>query len=197
MILRKVFLLLGTALYCCGADLSVETGEAYRLFPKDVVSFSVYGESDLSTTLRLSGQGVINLPLLGDVKIGGMTLAEAEAKISNSYIEREILVRPQITLQVNEYSKKEITMLGQISKQGKIELPPETAKLNIVEAISAAGGFTRIARADNVRITRKDPVSGEEKVYTVDAESMIAGRSKEKVFYVLPEDIIFIPERLF
>jgi len=197
MILRQVCLLLGTALLCCGADSSVDSGEAYRLFPKDVVTFSVYGEGDLSTKLRLSGQGVINLPLLGDVKVGGLTLAEAEAKISNSYIEREILVRPQITLQVNEYSKKEITVLGQISKQGKIELPPETTQLNLIEAISAAGGFTRIAKADSVRITRKDPATGEEKVYIIDVESMIAGRSKEKAFYVLPEDIIFIPERLF
>ena len=180
-----------------GLFAAEETDDSYRLYPRDSVALSVFGEPDLNTNLRLSGNGGINIPLLGNVLVAGLSLAEAELKIANAYIEREIFIDPQITLQVTEYSKKELSLLGQISSQGRIELPPETATLSIIEAVSSAGGFNRIAKADSVRITRKNVETGEDEVFIVDVESMIEGKSKEDVFYVFPGDIIFVPERLF
>lgn len=171
---------------------------AYRLYPLDVVSFSVHGETGLSTTLRLSGDGTINVPLLGDVRVTGLTLTEAEKKIQDTYIAQEIFIRPQVTLQVTEYSKKEVSLLGQISRQGKIQFPAEVSALDIVDVVTTAGGFSRIAKADAVRVTRKHPETGEEQVFTVNVERMLAGRaSAEERFLVYPGDVLFIPERLF
>lgn len=170
---------------------------AYRLYSRDVVTFSVHGETGLATQLRISGNGNINVPLLGDVNVSGLTLAEAERKIQATYISEQIFVRPQITLQVLEYSKKEISVLGQFARQGKVEFPAESASIDIVQAVSAAGGFSRIARADSVRVTRKDPGTGEEKRFTVNVERMILGKSTDEVFLVYPGDTLFVPERLF
>lgn len=158
---------------------------------------SVYGEPSLTTQLRLSGNGEINIPLLGNLNVSELTLSEAEAKIARTYVEREIFIDPQVTLQVTEYSKKEVSVLGQISKQGKIEFPPETTALSIIEVVSAAGGFNRIAKSDSVRVTRKKPDTGEEQVFVINVESMIAGGNKDGAFLVHPGDIIFVPERLF
>lgn len=174
-----------------------EPDDSYRLYPRDSVTLSVYGEPDISTQLRLSGNGSINIPLLGNLNVGGLSLSEAENKIAQAYVEREIFIDPQITLQVTEYSKKEISILGQISNQGRIELPPEMASLSIIEAVSSAGGLSRIAKGDAVRVTRKNLETNEEQVFVVDVESMITGRSKTEVFFVIPGDIIFVPERLF
>jgi polysaccharide export outer membrane protein len=195
--LRRLFLILGTAVFGCGASLSNAEEAVYRLYPLDMVAFSVHGESDLSTKLRISGNGTINVPLLGDVRVVGLSLTEAERKIQDAYVAEEIFIRPQVTLQVNEYSKKEISMLGQFARQGKIELPAESPALSIIEAVTAAGGFTRIGRADSVRVTRKDAVTGEEKVFIVNVERMISGKSNEEVFLVYPGDTLFVPERLF
>lgn len=194
---KKFLLLIGTAAFICGAVLSSASEAAYRLYERDLVSFSVYGESDISAQLRISGNGMINVPLLGDIHVVGLPLATAESKIEEAYIEQQIFIRPEITLQVVEYSKKEISVLGQIGKQGKIELPVESVEMSIVNAISLAGGFSRIARADNVRVTRKNPETDEDEVFNVNVESMIEGRSKEKDFIVYPGDVIFVPERLF
>ena len=65
-----------------------------------------------------------------------------------------------------------------------------------MEAISNAGGLTRIAKADTVRVTRRSD-SGEEKIVTVDLERMIDGRGGVAVFLVEPGDVVFIPERVF
>ncbi len=197
MTLRSTLLLITVLFSAQGLDANQESSGSYRLYPLDVISLAIYGEPSLSTQLRLSGDGAINIPLIGNLTVGGLTLAEAEARIAETYIEREIFISPQVTLQVSEYSKKEISFLGQISRQGKIVLPPETTSLSIIEAVSAAGGFNRIAKADSVRISRKDPSTGEEKIYIVDVESMIEGKNKDGVFFVLPGDIVFIPERLF
>jgi polysaccharide export outer membrane protein len=184
-----------------GATLRAATGPesdslAYRLHPLDLVSFSVHGETGLGASLRLSGGGSIRVPLLGDIRIAGLTLAEAEKKIQERYVAEEIFVRPQVTLQVTEYSKREVSVLGQISRQGKIEFPAEASSLDIVQVVTAAGGFSRIARADAVRVTRKDAETGEERVFTVNVERMLSGRSDE-AFRILPGDVIFVPERLF
>jgi protein involved in polysaccharide export with SLBB domain len=197
MMHRRILLLSTLIFGVQGLGAEESSGDSYRLFPRDQVTLSVYGESALNTQLRLSGNGGINIPLLGNLQVGQLTLAEAEAKIAKTYVEREIFISPQITLQVAEYSKKEISILGQISNQGRVELPPETATLSIIEAVSAAGGLSRIAKGDSVRITRKNLETGDEEVFIVDVESMIVGKSKEDAFYVFPGDIIFVPERLF
>lgn len=176
---------------------AANAGIAYRLHPLDVVSFAVHGEAGMSTTLRLSGAGTINVPLLGDIRVSGLTLAAAEKKIQDSYIREEIFIRPQITLQVTEYSKKEVSLLGQISRQGRVQFPPEASALDIVEVVTTAGGFTRIGRADAVRVTRKNPDTGEEQVFTVNVERMLSGRANEERFLIYPGDVLFVPERLF
>lgn len=194
----RLLKILGTAVFICGAFLAkAEEDSAYQLFARDIVTMAVFGEPDMSTQLRISGVGAINAPLIGDIEIAGLTLAEAEGKLEKAYVEAQIFIRPQITLQVVEYSKKEISVLGQIGRQGKIELPVESVRINIVNAVSLAGGFTRIARADAVRVTRKSPNDGAEQVFTVNVEQMISGKSKEPPFYIYPGDVIFVPERLF
>jgi polysaccharide export outer membrane protein len=195
--LRGLFLVFVAVISFDRVSLRAADEAAYRLFPLDVVSFAVHGEADLSTQLRVSGNGNINVPLLGDVRVAGLTLADAERRIQETYVAGQIFIRPQITLQVREYSKKEISLLGQFARQGKIEFPAESASLGIVQAVSAAGGFTRIARADSVRVSRKDPETGEEKVFTVNVERMISGRGTDEVFLVYPGDTLFVPERLF
>lgn len=190
--------IIGTAVFICGAFLAkAEDDSAYRLFARDVIKMVVFGEPDMAIQLRISGIGTINAPLIGDIKIAGLTLAEAQSQLEKAYVDAEIFIRPQITLQVAEYSKKEISILGQIGRQGKIELPVESVRINIVNAVSLAGGFTRIARADAVRVTRKLFAEEEEQVFTVNVEQMIAGKSKEPPFYIYPGDVIFVPERLF
>lgn len=194
---RASWSLLAFALFYSGSKAEDRVDDSYRLYHRDVVTFSVYGEPDLNTQQRISGNGSINAPLLGEIKVVGLTLEAASQTIAAAYIAAEILLRPQITMQVSEYSKKEVSILGQIGRQGKVELPPESSSLNIIDIVSAAGGFSRIARSDSVRVTRRDPLTDKENIYTIDVESMIRGTSAAKAFEVLPGDIIFVPERLF
>lgn len=145
---------------------------------------------------RIDGNGNISLPLVGAVPVQGLTATEAAKRIELVFIEQEILVHPQVSVTVAEYFPREISVLGQVNKPGKVELPIEAESLSIVEAVSRAGGLTRIAKSDSVRITRRGE-DGQEKSETVDLQRMIDGRGGVAPFLILPGDVIFIPERVF
>jgi len=196
--LRSLIILLGLSLFTGVIVAGDQTQSSYRLFPRDLITFEVYGEANLPTKLRISGTGEINVPLLGAVKIAGMDLATAEKTIAECYRKANIFIRPQVNLQIAEYSKKEVSVLGQVVKQSTIPFPEETTSMSIVEAIAAAGGFTRISRSDAVRVTRHSD-DGPEQTFTVNVESMLQGNksANTEAFRVLPDDVIFVPERLF
>jgi len=169
----------------------------YRLFPQDVIKVTVLGESDLSVERRIDALGRVNLPLLGTVNLKNMRPTEAEDKVRQLYISGEILVRPNISITVSEYAPREISVLGQVQKPGNLTLPIETETITIVEAISRAGGFTRIPKDKEVQVTRHPPDGSADQSFTVNVKEMIDGTKHVEPFMILPGDVIFVPESIF
>lgn len=183
-----------------GALRAAETKGAsgqYKLFALDLVHLSVQGEPDVSVDRRIDGDGRINVPLLGEIVVRGLSVAEAQKLIAQRYVEGEIFIRPEVVINVVDYSPKEIMVLGQVGTQGKVSFPPEVGSISIVEAITKAGGFTRIGKADGVRVTRKG-ADGAEQSFTVNVERLIGGRANAgDAFFLQPGDVVFVPERVF
>jgi polysaccharide export outer membrane protein len=199
---RLASLFLGALLLCIlpllkaaeSSDSASTSG--YKLFPRDLIAMSILGEPDMTIERRIDGDGRVSLPLIGSVSLRGLSTTEAENKIRQVYIERQIYIRPQVSLSVKEYYPREVFVLGQVRTPGKITLPIEASSISIVEAISKAGGFTRISKGDSVQVTRKLS-SGAEQSTTVDVAGMIDGKGTKTGFIVQPDDVIFVPERLF
>jgi protein involved in polysaccharide export with SLBB domain len=180
-----------------GAESTTPDVTRYRLFVRDLVRMAVQGESDMTVDRRIDGLGEIYVPLLGHVKISGMTPAEAQSAIAKRYMEEDIFIKPEVVITVVEYSPKEIMVLGQVGRQGKQSLPAEASSISIVEAITSAGGFTRIGKGDAVRVTRRDE-KGVEQSVTLNVEKMIEGRGNSgEAFLLQPGDVVFVPERVF
>ena len=194
---RFVFLLLCWLSPLVAAENAPVEATRYRLFSRDTIRLSVQGEPDLTVDRRIDALGEIYVPLLGHVKLSGLTATEAQAVIAKRYVEEEIFVRPEVIVTVLDYTPKEIMVLGQVGKQGKLFLPPEAISMSIVEAITSSGGFTRIAKSDAVRVTRKDE-RGTEQSQTINVEKMIDGRAgATEAFLLQPGDVVFVPERVF
>ena len=192
--------LAGAALMLRAEDASPSDGTAparYRLFPRDLIRISVHGEPDAGVDRRLDSLGEVYVPLIGQVKLAGLTLNEAQVLLAKRYVEEEIFIRPDVLVSIVEYSPKEIMVLGQVGRQGKQVLPPEATSISIVEAITTAGGFTRIGRGDGVRVTRKDE-KGVEQGFVVNVEKMIEGKAGAgEPFMLQPGDVVYVPERVF
>lgn len=177
-----------------------DTDPSYRLTVGDSVSVNVYGEPDMSAAQRLDTTGILRLPMIGEVKLGGMSVREAENVLERMYRERELLKAPLVTLAVSNYALREVSVLGAVRSPGNFQFPKETTSLDIADLITRLGGFSPTAKSDAVSVIRRKP-DGTEEVTTVDVERMISGRrrgdSSRREFAVYPGDRIWVPERLF
>jgi polysaccharide export outer membrane protein len=152
----------------------------------------VYQESDLDAKVRISKDGSIVLPLLGQVAVGGKTREDA-AKMIRDLLAEKYLVSPQVSLDIAEYSKRRFTVLGQVQRPGTFDLPGDEA-VNLLQAISMAGGYTRLGTGRGVTVQRGQ--GAEKKVFKLDADSMAKDKDV-KVFEIIADDTITIGEKIF
>lgn len=164
----------------------------YHLSGADLLQVTVLGEKDLDRQVRVSQTGTITYPLVGEVRVGGLTSAEAEAALAKGL--RDYLRDPQVSVFIKEYGNKKVFVFGQVNKPGAVELPTET-NLTVLEAISQAQGFTRIAAPDRTRVVRM--VDGKSQSFTIEVSAITKRGEKDKDIALQPNDIVFVPESMF
>jgi protein involved in polysaccharide export with SLBB domain len=168
---------------------SLMAGEGdYILAPGDTLDLMVYKEPDLSMRSKIARDGRVQLPLLGEVAVAGMSVREAQNRIRDLY-NADYLVDPQIYLNIASYVQRKITVIGQVQSPGSYELMG-TDSLGILEAVGMAGGFTRIADTKNIQVKRK--VGGKTEIFKVNSKRL--DDEKGGGFKVLPGDIITVGE---
>jgi polysaccharide export outer membrane protein len=173
--------------------------EFYRLSEGDAIRLSVFNEPDLTAEQKIDPDGAVILPLLGRIELGGMTLREAEAFVEKTFIEEDYLVRPQVTIRVTQHAEQVFYIFGEVNNPGSKVFPAGRTSLDILEAITMAGDLSQYAKRNEIVLRRTSPETGKEEKIIVDLESIIRGsrRGGQKLLEVLPDDIIFVPERLF
>ena len=180
----------GAAVSSSGAGSAFDP--ARLLSPNDVIAITVYGEDDLTTKTIIDKNGMVMLPLLQQVKLSGMTVKDATTKIQQLY-DKDYLVNPQINLIIEQFAARRFSVMGQVQKPGTFDFP-QNESVNLLEAISMAGGYTRLGAPSKVRVRRTE--NGVEKTFHLNAEEM-SKDSKKKNFDILPDDIIDVDERTF
>jgi len=206
----KYFVFLAMAMIAVAAGAGAETKSAavvatnsapatnaagrrdYVLVPSDVVQVKVYQEDDLDAKVRVSKDGAVTLPLLGRVVIGGRTREQA-AQIVQTKLGEKYLVHPQVTVDVLEYSKRRFTVLGQVQRPGTYEFPGDES-VNLLQAISMAGGYTRLGAGNRVTVQRGEGRG--KKIFKLDADSMAKDKDVS-IFEIAPDDTISIGEKIF
>lgn len=169
------------------------TGLETRLLqPNDALDVSVYQEPDLTAHTSVDAQGFVMLPLLGSVKLGGLSLEEATKKVRDLY-DKDYLVNPKVTIQLSKMAILRYTILGQVKNPGTYDFPPNE-ELNLLEGVAMAGGYTRLAQASKVTLQRN--VNGQLKIFNLNGEEM-AKDPLHKPFPILPGDTITVGEKLF
>lgn len=171
----------------------------YKITRQDVLSVAVFGESDLTIGgKRVETRGTINLQLIGDIRLVGLTLAEAKAAIEAAYRDGQFLRSPEVTVSVEQYAQRNVIINGKVNQPARYPLPPDQP-LTIKELISQAGGFGDTAKGTEVRVLRTLP-DGTLKTFYLDVESFIRGKKNAKAddanFVLEPDDAIYVPEKI-
>jgi protein involved in polysaccharide export with SLBB domain len=167
----------------------------YRIVSRDQIKFQVTGELDDPLIERVSSAGEVSIPLLGAVKIGGLSLRQAESLIEDGYRRGGYFLKPQVILSFESYAPRSVSVLGQVNNPSSVDFAIEKDDMGIVSAITKAGGFTRVARTDQVKVTRN--IDGKDTTLSVNVAAYLDETSKVVQFKLQPDDIIFVPERVF
>ncbi len=154
----------------------------------DSVEIRVFREDDLTTASQLAADGSIIMPLIGKVRLEGLTTHQAAALITRRLADG-YLVRPEVSVSIEARIRRTVTILGQVQSPGVFEIAPHR-QLTLVEAIGMAGGATRIANTRKITLKRRGA-----EVRTINLRDITNGKGTDVA--LRDGDIVTIPESLF
>jgi polysaccharide biosynthesis/export protein len=131
--------------------LSSSAREQIRIGSGDLLEISVYG-TDFSKTVRVASSGHVKLPLIGELRLAGLTTGQAEAAIRKMLMEGNYFNNPEVSVFAREYATQGISVLGEVQKPGVYAL---LGSRTLLDVISVAGGTTPRA-GKFVSITHRD-----------------------------------------
>jgi polysaccharide export outer membrane protein len=112
---------------------------AISIGPGDLLDLSVYHVPELVQKVRVDSNGYVSLPLIGDMKLSGMTVRDAQLQIAQKLIDLDLVKKPEVSLFVEEFATQGITVYGEVASPG---IYPLLGPHTLYDAISAAGGLT-------------------------------------------------------
>jgi len=118
---------------------TVPDQNAMTIGPGDLIDLSVYQVPELIMKVRVDLNGVVSLPLIGDLRLAGLTVRDAQLLIARELIERQLVKKPEVSLFIEEFATQGITVYGEVSTPG---IYPLMGPHRLYDAISAAGGLT-------------------------------------------------------
>jgi polysaccharide export outer membrane protein len=157
----------------------------FRLGPDDLIRVFVWKEPELSSDPVVRPDGIISLPLIGELSASGKTCLELESEIGKKL--SEYVSNPVVNVIVKEVNSLKFSVLGEVKTPGVYKIKN---RMSVIDAVAQAGGFTEYASRDKVTVIRNN-AAGEQKRFRVDIDKLIKSPDS-KMFYVLPSDTIYV-----
>lgn len=159
---------------------------SYVIGPQDVLDIDVWKEKELTRTVPVRPDGKISLPLLNDVQAGGLTPTQLADKLTEEL--KKYITDPQVTVIVTQINSQRVYILGEVMRPGAYPLLPG---MNVLQAISSAGGFTLFANTKNVYVLRR--VNGKQEKFPFNYKDVINGKRAGENIVLRPGDQIVVP----
>lgn len=154
--------------------------------PGDLLSLNVYDAPEFSNSYRVDLAGDLTIPLCGKVNVRSLTLTEAAKRLEAAFKDSQILVQPQVNVNVVQYAGQYVTVLGEVGAPGRV---PLIAPTRLGEVLAEAGGLTSLAGARiKIRHAADDAAPEEEVPYS-------RGQSNRETASILvrPGDSVLVP----
>jgi polysaccharide biosynthesis/export protein len=159
--------------------------DEYKIGGQDLLDISVYGQAELTRTVRVNSLGNISLPLVGQVMAVGLTAIQLEKLIADRLSEN-LLQNPQVTVFVKEAISSRFTIEGAVSKPGVFPLQGPTT---LLRAIALAGGQGNLGDLTAVKVFRMLP-DGKQETLTFDVEKIRTGDLEDP--RIINDDLIVV-----
>jgi len=161
---------------------------SHQIAQGDVLDIKVFQVDDLTTQERVNDAGAVILPLIGPVRVAGLTTEQAEQTIASA-LAKDYLQDPQVDVFVSEYADQEVTVGGEVEKPGVFPLRGQTT---LLEAIALAGGTTNLAKESEVIVFRTTRPTDSISAYVVDLKKVERGELGDP--QLVANDKIVVPK---
>jgi polysaccharide export outer membrane protein len=176
-------------------NAQTKTGTAqsyeYQIGAKDLLEISVFEVPELNITVRVSENGMISLPLLGEVQTAGLNRADLEKRIA-AMLEKNFLKNAQVTIFIKEFQSKKVSIMGAVKTPGMLDL---IGRQSLLQVISMAGGLSGEA-SDTVVIFRQFK-NAPGLSLSIRLDELLLKANPKYNIPVFPGDIINIPGSQF
>ena len=159
----------------------------YVIGPSDVLAINVWKDAELSRTVPVRPDGKISLPLIGELRVSGLTALKVQRTVVARL--KEYIADPEVSVIVQQVKSRTFAVLGKIAKPGSYELGKPTT---VLEAIAIAGGFLEFAKVSKVNIIRRMD-NGSSETLHFDYKKMIKGLNPEQNVELKSGDTIIVP----
>jgi polysaccharide export outer membrane protein len=156
----------------------------------DVVGINVWDQKDLNTESTIRPDGTITMPLVGDIKAVGETPTALKEKIKGQLANfLKMGGGNEVTVAVRSWRSYRFTINGEVLHAGVFTADQY---VTVSEALAMAGGLSRFARRDEIRMQRRD-AKGNTHEIPFDFDALASGRRNDMNIYVMPGDSIYVP----
>lgn len=170
-----------------GSAAVIVREDDYLIGPSDELEISFFQAEELSGARRVNSRGFIRMPLIGTVRVAGLSAEQLEDLLSELYGAKYLQV-PQVSVDITHYASQQVTVLGSVKEPGVYAL---TGRTTLLQAVAMAGGTERLADQEEIVVFRTQ-ANGDVIGYLVDLDEVIAGEKKDPE--VIGNDRIVVPE---
>jgi polysaccharide export outer membrane protein len=187
--LSRILLLALAMLWSIGVAHAQATPQRddYVLGPGDSIKIQVFQNRDLEIEARVSEGGVISFPLLGIIKVAGMSPTDVEKLIQRRLKEGNFLQNPQVTVNVLQFRSQQVAVLGNVNHPGRF--PLETTGMRLSEVLSLAGGVSPTGADEVILITARD---GRAQRIEIDLVELFTSGDLTKDMPMRAGDVLFV-----
>ena len=171
------------------APVAPESGGEYPLGPMDLLDIRVFEIPELTVERRVSDAGTIELPLLGEFPVAGLTAGQVRDQLQ-SMLTAKYVNRASVSVIVKEYANKPVSIVGAVQKTGSLNI---SGRWSLLQALSAAGGLTENAGKTIYVLRRSD--NGLSDTLQVNVDQLYRGDSSRWNIPLIPGDLVNVPPR--
>jgi polysaccharide export outer membrane protein len=182
------------------------SAQGYQVQPGDVLRIEVLQDEDLNRNVLVAPDGRITFPLAGTLPARGRSLEAIQSDLTEQ-LAPNFSTRPTVLVSLERLAPEEprlppgppapdpviaIFALGEVATAGRVELVPGT---RLIQALAQLGGLSDFAARERLQLRRFDPHEGREKIYPLNYDAIISGRSPNGAVVMQEGDVIFAPTR--
>lgn len=188
MIRRSGFLAL-VLLVCASFTARAQDASDYRIGPKDLLEFRVLEITELNVERRVNDNGIVSLPMVGELNVQGLTATELRDKLED-VLRAKYVNRANVSVVVKEFANKPVTIVGAVVKPGSLNI---AGRWTLLQAISAAGGLA--PNAGKKIFVLRTAENGQSDTLEIKTDDLFRNASAKWNVPIFPSDVVNIPAK--